>query len=346
MSHFAILVITPEEPTQESLSEILMPWHEYECTGYDKYLVDVDETDNVTEQFNAPRKVIRLRPDKKTVLGVHEVEPGSVFDYYDEIFYRDIPTEHGGSRTEFRLPEGAVEEEMSAEEARTHGIGYLTMEECAKEWCGAELRPDGRYYRRTNPNKKWDWWTIGGRWTGMLAVHYNPDEDPANQETCFLCAGTGKRTDMEAPNGCNGCQGTGIKTKWPSQWANVGNSAKISDVPLEALRNEAEIQALKAYDKGIAIIAGRPIPVWEEVRKAHPDDMDAARKAYWNDPVIKDLAAADMRPWEDSDLDIYRCTRIERAQQARRRAIQTFAVVKDGKWYQRGGDGHVWHGFR
>ena len=23
-------------------------------------------------------------------------------------------------------------------------------------------------FRRTNPNKKWDWWAIGGRWTGFF----------------------------------------------------------------------------------------------------------------------------------------------------------------------------------
>ena len=40
----------------------------------------------------------------------------------------------------------------------------------------------------------WDWYQIGGRWTGALSG-YNPDEDPANLE------------------------GNGTRTKWPTQWA-------------------------------------------------------------------------------------------------------------------------------
>lgn len=29
---------------------------------------------------------------------------------------------------------------------------------------------DGRAWRRTNPNAKWDWWTVGGRWTNWLPL--------------------------------------------------------------------------------------------------------------------------------------------------------------------------------
>lgn len=53
----------------------------------------------------------------------------------------------------FQLPPGAREVEMTAEEARTHGIGYRDMDDAAE----------------TNPNARWDWWQIGGRYTGKLA---------------------------------------------------------------------------------------------------------------------------------------------------------------------------------
>ena len=70
-----------------------------------------------------------------------------------------------------------------------------------------------------------DWWQIGGRWSGFFDTGYDPEKDPANQEVCNLCDGTGTRPDgierfgeewAKWCNGCNGCQGTGVKTKWPT----------------------------------------------------------------------------------------------------------------------------------
>lgn len=74
---------------------------------------------------------------------------------------------------------------------------------------------------------RWDWWQVGGRWTGALSDgKYKPEEDPKNKEVCNLCKGTGKRewpASCNAEwiarcNGCNGCQGTGIKLKWATEW--------------------------------------------------------------------------------------------------------------------------------
>jgi len=91
-----------------------------------------------------------------------------------------------------------------------------------------------------NPNSKWDWWQIGGRWSGSLKEDYNPSEDPRNQEICDLCDGTGKREDSignsmreQDPNyTCNGCNGKGITTKWPTEWVvDAGNIEPVSDIP-------------------------------------------------------------------------------------------------------------------
>jgi hypothetical protein len=69
---------------------------------------------------------------------------------------------------------------------------------------------------------RWDWWVVGGRWTGMLDPDYDPREDPRNTETCFLCEGTGRRPDADTfgeewivwSNGCNGCMGKGTRLAW------------------------------------------------------------------------------------------------------------------------------------
>lgn len=84
--------------------------------------------------------------------------------------------------------------------------------------------------------KEWDWFQIGGRWTGHFDG-YDPERDPANIQTCDLCGGTGDRADLTPPEwkakcgGCNGCHGKGQKSKWPTQWKRHSGDVK----PVEAL---------------------------------------------------------------------------------------------------------------
>jgi hypothetical protein len=83
---------------------------------------------------------------------------------------------------------------------------------------------DGETYWR-NPRGKWDWFQVGGRWTGVWSS-YDPSTDPANIETCSLCAGSGLRNDSlgmahrrrDPEYTCNGCGGKGTRVKWPTQW--------------------------------------------------------------------------------------------------------------------------------
>lgn len=72
----------------------------------------------------------------------------------------------------------------------------------------------------------WDWWVVGGRWTGAWAPNYDPTTDPANRMQCWLCDGTGKRDDplgraqrdLNPAYGCNGCESTGQALKHPPDW--------------------------------------------------------------------------------------------------------------------------------
>lgn len=79
-----------------------------------------------------------------------------------------------------------------------------------------------------NENGRWDWWQLGGRWTGIWS-DYEPRQDPANHESCWLCTGTGMRMDeigqeyrAKVPEyTCNGCSEgprPGVALKWPTQW--------------------------------------------------------------------------------------------------------------------------------
>lgn len=88
----------------------------------------------------------------------------------------------------------------------------------------------------------WDWYQIGGRWTGRLSG-YDPQADPDNIETCHLCNGTGERPGgreqfgdewYEWCHGCNGCQGKGTAIKWPNQWKHhEGDIMPVDKLPVD-----------------------------------------------------------------------------------------------------------------
>ena len=83
---------------------------------------------------------------------------------------------------------------------------------------------DGEEYWH-NPHGFWDWFQIGGRWTGKLSG-YDPSDDPSLMKSCWLCNGTGFRNDelgrkwreSDPEYTCNGCQGKGEHQAWPTEW--------------------------------------------------------------------------------------------------------------------------------
>ena len=53
-----------------------------------------------------------------------------------------------------------------------HKDRWSTLEEYAADYCGAKARDEetGRYGYWENPNAKWDWYAVGGRWSGFFPV--------------------------------------------------------------------------------------------------------------------------------------------------------------------------------
>lgn len=119
--------------------------------------------------------------------------------------------------------------------------GFYSGKRC--DWWPADAKEGDRYndesgcgatgtYRSTyNPQSKWDWWVIGGRWNGWLAPpEAQPEKDPDNWKTCWLCQGTGMRNDEigrqtreENPEyTCNGCGGKGKSLVWPTEQKDSG----------------------------------------------------------------------------------------------------------------------------
>lgn len=132
MSHFTVLVIGKDLDSLYELNSILGPYHEFESTGCDdEYVQDIDVTQDCIDS------------------------------------YADFKAQH-----------------------RNDEFMYPTLKDYIKNYCnisifeqGEQIYKDGsakfayaifdkdkliRVIRRTNPNSKWDWYSIGGRWWGYL----------------------------------------------------------------------------------------------------------------------------------------------------------------------------------
>lgn len=153
MSHFSVLVVTKEEPTQEMLEAVMLPWHEYECTGIRKYLQKIDVTDEVEKYLE---EHIWVGKDVVGKLAFRYSEPP------------DNPTDGPVSEIKkIKIRDAAG--------IKLPGTGQDLLEKAIEQEFGELIHEDGKYYDETNPNAKWDWWTIGGRWSNML-LHKNGQE--------------------------------------------------------------------------------------------------------------------------------------------------------------------------
>jgi len=161
--------------------------------------------------------------------------------------------------------------------------------------------------RRTNPNAKWDWYVLGGRWTGFFKLK------------------EGREGVVGEP---------GILTEPPPH--GYVDQAFKGDIDFEAMREKAAEGARKDYEEFEVALKGRePPPRFEEFRKNY-EDVEEARKAYWELPVVKDLQKAGKIPFFSDVNDIYGCGKEKFIERARLGAVTTFAFIKDGVWHEQG----------
>ena len=157
MSHFTVMVVL-DEYSEDALEKALQPFHEYECTGTeDEYVIDLDETDRLKAEWS---EEIWVKRKADGTLGMAYVAEGED-------------------------PNGA--ERMTREAFFSARDGY-DFNAWVTDYEGLSFNSRGRVMRRTNPNAKWDWWVLGGRWRGMLVskaaqvVHGSPSWTNAGEE--------------------------------------------------------------------------------------------------------------------------------------------------------------------
>lgn len=198
---------------------------------------------------------------------------------------------------------------MPATDEAREALGVLY-----ENWSGTLVINNDGYFRETtyNPESKWDWYVIGGRWAGYF----------------------------KAKDGCEGEVGeSGVFDNKPTPgWY---DRIRKGDVDFEFMRDLAAKEAGEHWDRFHEAVKGLERPAsWEEVRAKHGADIDAAREEYNSTPYQE--AAREVIGFFD-DRERFEVPREEFVRIARNSAISTFAFLKDGQWVGRGEMG--WFGF-
>lgn len=246
----------------------LAPYHEFECTGVaDQYVVDVD----ITDEFR-------------------DVMADAEEDREDDQSALDYALEYYG------FDDQVVADESEVDRDGDHKFGFAVVRD-------GELI---QAVKRTNPNKQWDWYEVGGRWTGMLKLK----------------------------PGAKGVQGRpGLGTQGAKR--GYADQARMGDIDWEGMRDEAGEKAGVYWDR-VRALAPNVWESWDSVISRFPGDTDGARNFYHNQTGRQALHQAKDLFWcEDSVL----VGRLEYVQTARDSAGMTFAFVKDGVWMERGSMG-------
>ena len=151
---------------------------------------------------------------------------------------------------------------------------------------------------------RWDWWVIGGRYTGNLDG-YDPQKDVRNFETCSGCGGGGVRPGgleqfgqewFDRCNGCNGCQGKGIRVKWPTQWVkHHGDVCQVKLIEKDKLQSAYAFLRNGSWNERERLGFFGGSTATEEERSGNGDDPDLLSRTH----VLAGPDGVELRTWNE-----------------------------------------------
>lgn len=303
MSHFSVLIIGPNPKDQ------LAPFREKDGDNVPKQYLEFKEIETkYLKQYNKefttewyPKNHTDVKKHQYEILknskgeeisfkieaifAMFSVGEKTAFDYWIE------PKKKGGNRTRktvyaeivdeqrvYRKPEGngsyvyVTAKKIKAPKKISFKDKYKTFEIFMDEYCGESERnaEKGVYGYWYNPNAKWDWVELGGRWTGAFKL---------------------KERHAFAATGQPGLQTLPAKEGYADQ-------ALKRDIDFEGMEREGLLEASEN---------------WKKIEEL----LEAGKKtdAYFH------------YGYEGEKKEQYISYRT---------AFHTFAILKDGKWYEKG----------
>lgn len=299
MSHFAVLVVGDDVEGQ------LAPYQENNMGDCPREYLEFNDVEaGIREKWETDTTTCIKMPD------------GRLLATNDEEFR--IAGQIGTNHTAYKVPSELKQAEVPLMKL------YPDFDWYAQNYCGYHKDETiGRYGYWENPNHKWDWYEIGGGFTGFFPLKPGVTGEVGDPSLMISHVGV-----------------------------SYADRARLCDIDLERARDEAEKEAHVHFATWRrAFKATERAESWNEIQDRicgtgvdfNGDKLADVRRVYNNQAALKKLNELDNQsflfmdvPRElgyDEEAYVHRC---------RARALTTFAILKDGMWYEKSSMG--WFG--
>jgi hypothetical protein len=329
MSHFTVLVVGDVDYN-------LAPFHEFECTGLnDEFVVDVHQLDERREQYlkdtttvmvhNATGEV-RDRYDEMFYRDPTEDEVakagplgfgGTGFGNGLSYTSKDWGDGKGYRAKILYKPDGWVERDVPTQSQKTlkEYIEYYDSAKFIRQGDAPDLNGEHKYgygvldfqgnvvdlIRRTNPNRHWDWYVVGGRWSNFLRLKNGNKANSA------------RKGDID----------------FAAMRDEAGKDAEIEWLEMQTARGEH--QTWTPWEEYLNFVKE-----WVGEQSQNPKGMDWARNSYNEQPAIKLMKEHGPKQGFLSSLDRFAQPLDEYVAAARNRSTSTFAYCENRQWAEKG----------
>lgn len=196
---------------------------------------------------------------------------------------------------------------------------YFSFEDCYAEngndwndnrWKQGE---DGTWYEYStyNPDSKWDWYSLGGRWSG-----------------CFIKLKEGAEGVIGESSFFGDCEGV--------------DQAEKKDIDFDRIKREAREMAVKTY-RDVAEKCGGTIPTlqlsWKDIineERFENMSIEEKRQMYHSQEAVKIWKEKVCDSLFGYDVDDFQCSEEEYANRAELNSFIPYAVLYEGEWISRG----------
>jgi hypothetical protein len=205
----------------------------------------------------------------------------------------------------FGLDERVVDDESKVDRDGDHQFGYAVVQDDQLV----------KAVDRTNPNAKWDWYQVGGRWSDFLKLK---------------AGAAGERGEKS------------LLDEDKSRKAGYADQAQVGDVDFDGMIAEAGQAAGELHDKVMAALGEhRPTPWSKFVARVKSQEItiEQAREAYNAQPGVKEAHAAIGSFMSDAEIleAVMAKTRDAYAEYEGMDNSRTYALLThDGRWLEPG----------
>ena len=309
MSHFSTLLT--HVSSHEEMERQLLPFAEDTSIVPEACLHFEDLTDAYKKEYEKEGREFLIAPNGQ------EFSPWDMLtkkgdDYVIGLVFESNP----------RASDWALKETGWTSRFATFAQTYDTFEEFCADYHSAEPNEEGLYGYTSNANAKWDYFSLGGRWTGYFRA----------KERCTGSLGISGVFENQALPG---------HFDWMIK----------REIDFDSAMNQAAIDAAAKYVlfQELVSLHGVPRLSGEIIEEIGEKNQDQFRELFWNQPIVRAMQEKKLfsQFCAPETVDAFG-TGSEEAKSyyvetARLGCVVPYSILHEGQWYQRGQMG--WFGF-